>query len=172
MLGVFATLGRLASRRPWIVIAAWVVFAGLVIAFAPSLKTTTDQAEFLPDSYDSIKAATLQADEFPDTNATIGAIVVFDREDGEPLTDEDLAAANEVMADVGGDLGPAFDSVQPLDPSQPESSPCRPRTRAIAYSIIGLADDVTGFEESSFDSVEDLRTDLGEATRAPGSRPA
>jgi len=165
---VFTFLGKLASRRPWIVIAAWVVFAGLVIAFAPSLKTTTDQAEFLPDSYDSIKAATIQADEFPDTNATIGAIVVFDREDGEPLTDDDLATVNEVMADVNGDLGSAFDSVQPIDPSQPDLLAVPSEDRAIAYSIIGLADDVTGYEESSFDSVEDLRTALGDATDGTG----
>ena len=165
---MFATLGRLASRRPWYVIAAWIVFAGLIIAFAPQLKTTTDQAEFLPDSYESIKAATIQADEFPDTNASVGAIVVLDREDGAALTEEDIVTANEVMTGVDGDLGAAFDSVQPLDPANPAVLAVPSGDGSIAYSIIGLAKDVTGFEQSSFDSVEDLRDALGAATDGTG----
>ena len=48
---MFGALGRLASRRPWYVIAAWIVFAVLVVAFAPKVESTTDQADFLPDSY-------------------------------------------------------------------------------------------------------------------------
>ncbi|MBJ7357354.1 MMPL family transporter [Nocardioides sp.] len=165
---MFAALGRLASRRPWYVIAVWVLFAGLVIAFAPSLKTTTDQAEFLPEKYESIKAATLQADEFPDTNATVGAIVVLDRADGEALSDEDLAKANEVVAGLDGELGDAFDSVQPVDPSQPDLLAVPSEDRSIAYAIIGLAEGVTGFEESSYDSVEDLRDALGAAVDGTG----
>ena len=152
------------SRRPWFVIGAWLVFAALVVAFAPSLKTTTDQAEFLPDDYESIQAATMQADDFPDTNATVGAIVVFDRPDGEALTDDDLATANGVMGDVAGALGAAFDRVQPLDPNQPDPLVVPSEDREIAFSIIGLADDVTGYEDSSLRLREDLRDDLDAAT--------
>ena len=61
---MFASLGRLASRRPWLVIAAWIVFAALVIALAPTFKATQDQAEFLPDHYESIKAFNLQDEAF------------------------------------------------------------------------------------------------------------
>lgn len=166
---MFAALGRLASRGRWYVTAAWVVFAFLIIAFAPSLKTTTDQAEFLPDSYESIKAATLQADEFPDTNASVGAIVVFDREDGGELSDEDVAKAGEIMGGLDEKaFGEAFDGVQPLDPSQPELLTVPSEDRSIAYSIIGLADDVSGFEDSSLDSVEDLREALKDATEGTG----
>src|SRR5687767_12976979 len=102
---MFRNLGRLASRRPWYVVAAWVVFAVLVIAFAPKLETTSDQSKFLPDSYESIEAATKQAAAFPDTNTEVGAIVVFDRTDGAALSDDDVAKANAIMTDVGGNLG-------------------------------------------------------------------
>jgi putative drug exporter of the RND superfamily len=160
---VFAALGRLASRRPWFVLAGWVVFAVAVVGFAPSLQTTTDQSEFLPDDYESIRAATLQSEEFPDTNATVGAILVFDREDGEPLGEADVAAANAAAAAVDGELGAAFDAVQPLDPSQPDVLAVPSEDGSIAYSIIGLADDITGFEPESVEAVEDLRADLATA---------
>ncbi|WP_134738228.1 MMPL family transporter [Nocardioides sp. 503] len=161
---MFAALGRLASRRPWYVIAAWVVFAGLVIALAPKLEATTDQSEFLPRHYESIKAAELQAEAFPDTNSSVGGIVVFDREDGEKLTPEDLAAANATMAEVQAELGATFDGVQALDPKQPDALVAPSEDGKIAFSIVALADDVTGYEPSAFDDVVDLRGDLKKAT--------
>lgn len=161
---MFSALGRLASRRPWYVVAAWVVFAGLVIAFAPKLETTSDQSEFLPDDYESIEAAVRQSDAFPDVNTTVGAIVVFDRTDGKALTQDDLAQANTIMTEVGGDLGEALDTVQPLDPSKPDLLVAPSENGKIAFSVIGLAEDATGFDASEFDSVTDLRDDLDAAT--------
>ncbi|UMG93387.1 hypothetical protein [Nocardioides sp. TF02-7] len=61
------------SRRPWFVIAAWVVVAVAVIVTAPGLETTSDEAEFLPDHYESIQAAELQSEKFSD-NATPAAL--------------------------------------------------------------------------------------------------
>ena len=61
---MFGALGRVASRRPWFIIAGWLFFAGLVLAFAPALEATTDQSEFLPSDYESIQAAELQAEAF------------------------------------------------------------------------------------------------------------
>ena len=57
---MFGALGRLASQRPWWVIAGWIVFVGVVVALAPPFKATQDQAEFLPSHYESIKAFELQ----------------------------------------------------------------------------------------------------------------
>lgn len=170
MSRIFTGLGRLASRRPWYVIAAWVVFAGLVIALAPTQEATTDQSEFLPRHYESIKAAELQAEAFPETNNSVGGIVVFDREDGDALTPEDVAAANKVMAEVQGGLGQTFDGVQPLDPDNPEALAAPSEDGRIAYSVIALAEGVTGSEASSLDAVEDLRADLKEATNGTNLR--
>lgn len=160
---MFGALGRLASRRPWFVILGWVVFAGVVVSFAPTLEPTTDQSEFLPESYESIEAATLQAEAFPDTNTTVGAIVVFDRADGEALTTDDLATANQVMGQVQGDLGDALDAVQPISPENPEVLAAPSENQQIAFSIISLAEGATGYDPEEFESVTALRDDLGDA---------
>ncbi|WP_205475269.1 MMPL family transporter [Nocardioides sp. SYSU D00038] len=149
---MFGALGRLASRRPWYVIGAWLVFAVLVIALAPKFEATTDQSEFLPAEYESIKAFELQDDAFPQ-QASPGAIIVFDRADGEALDDDDTAAVEEVVAGLQGQLGDAFSGVQAQPPSE---------NGLVQIAVVGLADDVTGFEESSLDSVQDLRDDLGD----------
>jgi putative drug exporter of the RND superfamily len=151
---MFAALGRVASRRPWFVIAAWIVFAALVVAFAPKLEATTDQADFLPRHYESIQAAELQAEAFP-AQTTPGAIVVFDREDGGKLTAEDTADIESITKELGTDLGPAFDGIAVQPPSE---------NGLVQISVAGLADDVTGYEESSFDSVKDMRSDLDDLT--------
>ncbi|MDE0775594.1 MAG: MMPL family transporter [Nocardioides sp.] len=160
---MFGALGRVASRRPWFIIAGWVVFAGLVISLAPTLEATTDQSEFLPSDYESIQAAELQAEAFPDTNSTVGAIVVFDRADGSPLSAEDLGTANQVMSQVGADLGQALDRVQPIDPSNPDVLVTPSQNQQIGFSIIGLAEGATGYAPEEFESVTDLRADLGAA---------
>ena len=159
---MFGALGRLASRRPWFVILAWIVFAGAVIALAPALKSTSDQSEFLPDHYESIKAATLQEEAFP-SQTSPGAIIVFDRADDEPLTADDQAAVQATVDGLQGELGEAFDGIA----AQPVSE-----NGLVQLAVIGLADDVTGFEESSFDSVEDLRDDIADLTEGTDLRTA
>ncbi|MGA8256969.1 MAG: MMPL family transporter [Nocardioides sp.] len=165
---MFAALGRLASRRPWYVIGAWLLFAVLVVALAPKLEATTDQSEFLPSDYESIRAANIQTKAFPDTNSTVGAIVVFDRADGAPMTPDDLATANQVITDVEGDLGDALDAVQPLDPSSPDVLVAPSENQQIAFAIIGLGEDATGYDPAEFESVTDLRDDLGDALDGTG----
>lgn len=157
---MFGILGRVVSRFPWVVIGTWVVFAVLVVALAPQLESTNDQSEFLPDHYESIRAAEIQAEAFPGTNSTVGAIVVFDRADGQSLSADDLAAATQVMSEVSGNLGDALDRVQPVDPSQPDSLVTPSQNGQIGFSIIGLDEDATGFDPQEFESVTDLRTDL------------
>jgi len=62
---VFTGLGRLATRHPWSVIIGWFVVSGVIIATAPRLSATSDQSEFLPSKYESIRAANLQTEAFP-----------------------------------------------------------------------------------------------------------
>ena len=154
---MFGALGRLASRRPWLVIAAWLVFAVGVIALAPAFKATQDQAEFLPDHYESIKAYNLQDEAFP-SNSQVAAIVVFDRKDGGQLTADDQAQVQQVVDDVSskmgsGDLKKAFTGIQ----VQPVSE-----NGLVQLAVVGLSDDVTGYDTASFDAVKALRADLKE----------
>jgi len=150
---MFGALGRLASRRPWLVIIGWLVFVIAVIALAPPFKATQDQAEFLPDHYESIKAFELQAEAFPQDN-TIGAIVVFDRKDGGKLTDDDLAQVQEVVTGLDGHLGKAFVSITASPPSE---------NGLVQLAVVGLSDDATGYDTQSFDAIKELRADLDDA---------
>ena len=66
---MFSALGRFVTRHPWHVFGTWIVLAVIVIATAPALTATTDEAEFLPKHYESIKAANLQEQAFPSQGA-------------------------------------------------------------------------------------------------------
>src|SRR4051794_7192494 len=153
---MFGALGRLASRRPWFVIGAWLVFAVLVIALAPAFKATQDQAEFLPDHYESIKAFNLQDEAFP-SSSQVGAIVVFDRKDGGKLTEADQASVASVVDALSSKLGSdktlkkAFTGIAAQPPSE---------NGLIQLAVVGLSDDVTGYDTASFDAVKALRADL------------
>ncbi|MEV0800788.1 MMPL family transporter [Kribbella sp. NPDC050281] len=90
-----AALGRLVVRARWWVIAAWIVAAVVIAMTAPALQSTQDQSEFLPGHYESVKALAVQQAAFPE-RGEIGAIVVFDREDGGELTEDDQAKVSSI----------------------------------------------------------------------------
>src|ERR1700741_3456750 len=72
--GGLAGLSRLVTGHPWAVIAVWVIAAVAVIATAPALPTTTNEASFLPSSYETSPAASLQCQAFPQAgNVSSGA---------------------------------------------------------------------------------------------------
>jgi hypothetical protein len=63
--GPFGGLGLAVVRHPWRVIALWAIAAIAVIATAPGLPTTSNESSFLPKDYESIRAANLQEQAFP-----------------------------------------------------------------------------------------------------------
>ncbi|GAA1069639.1 MMPL family transporter [Mycobacterium cookii] len=155
---MFAALGRFVSRRPWYVIGAWVVLAVVVVSFAPALQTTSDEAEFLPDHYESIKATELQAEKFPGAT-TPAAILVFEREDGSPLTEEDQAAVNRIAEELGPQLGDET-FVRQVITVDPEGRPNLSEDGLVQIGIIGLAEGATGFDATALEDGEQLRDDL------------
>jgi RND superfamily putative drug exporter len=96
--GPFAGLGRAVVRHPWRVIALWIVVAVAVIATSPGLPTTSNESSFLPKSYESIRAASLQDKAFPQTGhvTSAAAIIVFARADHGRLTSADSAKITTV----------------------------------------------------------------------------
>ena len=146
---MFSALGRFVTRHPWYVLGTWIVLAVVVIATAPALTATTDEAEFLPKHYESIKAANLQEKAFPSQGAP-GAILVFDRKDGDKLTAEDSATVESIVKDLNGKLDKAFvpGTVQP--PSE---------NKLVQIAVVGLADNATGFDTQSMDAAKELRKD-------------
>ena len=155
---MFAALGRFVSRRPWYVIGAWVLLAVVVVALAPSLQTTTDESEFLPDHYESIKAAQVQADEFADST-TPAAILVFQREDGGELTEEDQQEVGRIAEELGPQLGEET-FVPQVVTTDPEGQPNVSEDGTVAVGVIGLAEGSTGFDTQAIDDGRDLRDDL------------
>jgi putative drug exporter of the RND superfamily len=159
---VFAALGRLTSRRPWFVIAAWVVLAVVVMALAPALETTQEESEFLPDHYESIQATTLQEEHFPGATSP-GALLVFEREDGEALTAEDQSDLNQVAEELGPQLG-AETFVQEVVTVGPDGQPAVSEDGLVQIGIVGLAEGSTGFDPQAFEDAQDMRDDLADLT--------
>ncbi|WP_436771657.1 MMPL family transporter [Yinghuangia sp. YIM S09857] len=154
---MFAAIGRLVVRRAWWVVAVWVVAGTLVAVFSPGLKTTTDQADFLPGSYQSVQAQRLQNSAFPGHHG--GAVAVFQRADGTALTDADHATVARISSDLTAARIPGVASVTP-GPTSPD------RLVQVAQVVIPSAGNPGA--ESSKDAIRGLRTALADATRGTG----
>jgi RND superfamily putative drug exporter len=155
---VFAALGRLTSRRPWFVIAAWVVIAVAVSMLAPPLETTQEESEFLPDHYESVQAAELQAEKFPGAT-TPAALLVFERADGRSLTQEDHAEVDRIAAELGPELGEDT-FVQQVVTVGPDGQPNVSEDGQVQIGIVGLAEGSTGFDAQAFEDAEAMRDDI------------
>lgn len=163
---MFAALGRLTSRRPWFVIAAWVVIAIAVAALAPALTTTQEESEFLPDHYESVQATKIQEESFPGAT-TPAALIIFEREDGKPLTDEDQATVDQIAEDLGPQLG-ADTFVQEVVTVGPDGKPNVSEDGQIQVGVVGLAEDSTGYDQQAMDDAKAMRDDLADLTEGTG----
>ncbi|MFJ2766444.1 MMPL family transporter [Streptomyces sp. NPDC087300] len=147
---MFSGLGRFVVRRPWWIILAWVVAAGAVISLAPKLTSSSDEASFLPDHYESIRAADVQEKEFP-KQQNIGAIIVFQRSDGEKMTAADSADVVRISKDL---QGRKIDEVRAIVPG--EVSP----NKLVQTSVVAMPKITTPEDTAQQDAVKQLRTDL------------
>ncbi|WP_141012571.1 MMPL family transporter [Nocardioides sambongensis] len=155
---MFRSLGRFIAHHPWYVIGTWLVLAVLVAAFAPALQTTSEESEFLPDHYESVQAIELQAEKFPGATSP-AAILVFEREDGEALTEDDQAEVTRIAEELGPELG-AETFVQQVVTTDPQGNPNVSEDGQVQLGIVGLAEGATGFDPQAFEDAEDLRSDL------------
>ncbi|MEU9505114.1 MMPL family transporter [Micromonospora sp. NPDC048170] len=93
---MFTTLATAVVRRPGRVIAGWLLVivaltAGTFAVYGPEgPRPAGSQAEFLPDRYESAKAAGIGSRIFPEP-AGSSAVLVVRRADGAPLTPDDSA---------------------------------------------------------------------------------
>src|ERR1700733_900673 len=102
--GPFAALGRIVTGHPWLVIAVWIIAAVGIVATAPALPTTTNEASFLPSHYESIRAQNLQNRAFPQAGKidSAAAIIVFARSDRGRLTAADKAKVASIASTLNG----------------------------------------------------------------------
>ncbi len=133
------------------------VLAVVVVLTAPALTSTQDQSEFLPDHYESIKAANLQEEAFP-AATTPGALLVFERKDGAELTKADAADVATIAKKLGPELGkktfaPQVATAGPTGKPPAAGDP-------IAVGFVGLADDATGFDTQSMDDAKAMRESI------------
>ncbi|MFE3662233.1 MMPL family transporter [Streptomyces sp. NPDC059164] len=94
---MFGRIGRSAVRHPWLTILAWLVAAVAAASLAPPLKSVSDQAEFLPSHYESVRAAEIQERAFPQQEQP-ASIAVFRRTDKAVLTDADKVDVKRIAA--------------------------------------------------------------------------
>jgi RND superfamily putative drug exporter len=147
---MFAALGRFVVRRPWWVIGAWVVVAVAVILTAPKLKSTSDEASFLPSHYESIQASNLQTSAFPHA-ATPAAIIVLERADGAALTADDSAKVASIGAALNADHVKDVTAMLVAPPSP---------HRLIQTIYVQMPEATSPGDKSQANAAQALRTDL------------
>ncbi|MBW9213393.1 MMPL family transporter [Mumia sp. zg.B53] len=146
---MFSRMGRYVVRHPWQVILAWIVLAVTVVALAPPLQSTSEEADFLPREYESIKALEAQADAFPELADTEpAAIVVVDRADGKPLTAEDSAAVGALADDLSAADIEHLADIRANPPSE---------NGLVQTITAGLTEGTDPFDTTLTDSARDLR---------------
>ncbi len=113
---MFERLGRVVTRRPWWVIAAWLVAATVIVLVAPGLGSVTnaDQAAFLPASAESARAAALAARDLPESSRVTAVIVVT--RPGGTLTAADVATLGRLPGALPRPTGVTASTVAALLP--------------------------------------------------------
>ena len=157
---MFAKLGTAVVAHPWRVIAIWIIAAIVIVATAPALPTSSQESDFLPDHYESIKALNLQDEAFP-AAFTPSVIVVVTRADGKALSDADQAKATGL---VKGIEGKQIRNVERVVAGQPSPN------KLVQTVAIQMPDLTQSNQDSMLDSVETLRTDLKSLVAGTGLR--
>ena len=152
--GPFAWLGRAVVRHPWRVIALWVIAAVAVIATSPGLPTTASESSFLPGSYESIRAANLQDQAFPQAGhvTSSAAVIVFARAEGGRLTGADSARIAAIARSLGSRHIPNITGITAGAPSP---------NRLVQTALVAMPDSVVnGSSTAGGDAVKVLRADI------------
>src|SRR5690349_13761709 len=107
---MFAGVGRIVTRWPWLVITIWILLAAAAILTSPGLGgvTNSDQSAFLPADAESARAARLAERVFPDNAGATGVLVVT-RRDGAELADSDVASLVQLAQQLNADRRPITD---------------------------------------------------------------
>ncbi len=98
---MFTFFGRLATRHPWKVLAAWVLLGIGLMCVAPRWEQTAqdDDIQFLPARCDSVKGYRLLEKAFPNDVYASRVIFALERKTGR-LTPADLNLANQLVTDL------------------------------------------------------------------------
>ncbi|MFG3225074.1 MMPL family transporter [Kitasatospora sp. NPDC048194] len=158
---MFHRLGHFVVRRAWWVIAAWVVAMIAIVATAPKVTSQTDESAFLPKHYESIQAAQLQEQAFP-SSFTPAALLLFERTDGQALTDGDQASMDKVVDGLTAAHIPAVEKILPVDPKTSKSKDGK-------YALSMVAIDKSKMQSPEYtDAAKKLRSEGAELADGSG----
>jgi RND superfamily putative drug exporter len=98
---MFRFLGRLTTRRPWLVCAIWLVLGLTLALIAPSWARSSqdDDIRFLPARCDSVRGYKLLAEAFPQDIFASKLVFVLERS-GAPLTETDTEFVEKLAGHV------------------------------------------------------------------------
>jgi RND superfamily putative drug exporter len=154
----FSSLGRAVVGHPWRVIAIWVVAAAAIVALSPGLPTTSDESDFLPRSYESIRAQDVRTERFP-TAFSPAAVIVFTRADGGKLSAADTRTVERVVDDVREQQVPLVERIVVDDPSP---------NRLVQTASVRMPDLTASNQDDLFDGIAALRAALQQADAGTG----
>ncbi|MGY0070569.1 MMPL family transporter [Streptomyces sp. QTS137] len=147
---MFGRIGRSAVNRPWLTIIAWIIATVAAVALAPQLKSTNDQADFLPSHYESVRVTELQQRAFPMAEQP-SAIAVFQRDDRGELSPADLAEVTRIAEALQAE---GYDKVKSVLASPEAVSP----NGKVALASV-FATTKNHYDQTLFESVKQLRAD-------------
>ncbi|MFI0482464.1 MMPL family transporter [Actinomadura sp. 9N215] len=150
---MFAGLARFVVRHPWWTIAGWLAAAVLIIALSPKLATESDQGEFLPSKYESVQAAEIAEDAFPD-QADASALIVVQRSDGGKITPADSAKIDAAAKNLAAKKYPTVKGFQ----TGPDA--VAPNKTIQLISVPVEAANGGDAAEKQSQSIKDIRTQL------------
>ena len=135
---MFGRLAKFVVYNPWKVIAVWLLATIAIVAFAPTLADVTqrDQTNFLPNSYESVKALELAKESFERANDS-NATAVVRRADDQPLSEADQAKVADAAQRV---QGADIERVTQVVTGQQLLSPNK-KVQLISVGLQGVGDD-------------------------------
>jgi RND superfamily putative drug exporter len=157
---MFAKLGRVVVAHPWRVIAVWIVAAVVIVGTAPQLPTSSQESDFLPSHYESIRALNLQDKAFP-AAFTPSVIVVVTRADGKPLSAADQGKVRDLAS---GLQAKGIRNVKRVIAGQPSPN------RIVQSVAIQMPDLTQSTQNALLDTIPVLRGEIRQRVTGTGLR--
>jgi len=147
---MFSRLGKLVTAHPWRVIGIWIAAAVVIVAFAPGLPTSTNESDFLPRHYESIKAQNVRTESFPAAFSP-SVVAVFHRSDWKKLSKANSASVQRIASKLRGQKLPQVERIVVGAPSP---------NGLVQTVSVQMPQMTMGNQLVLFDAVKALRTSL------------
>jgi RND superfamily putative drug exporter len=155
---MFARLGSAVTAHPWRVIATWILAAVVISVVSPGLPKSSDESDFLPRHYESIRAQDVRNASFPAAFSP-SVVIVFHRAGWKKLTAADAHTVDRIAAQVRGAKLP---KVKRLVVGAQSTN------RLVQTVSVQMPDMTPGNQNALFDATKTLRAKLTRLTAGTG----